>query len=78
MGSKSTIGILLVVIPNSIPTGKTGIFWGVKKSLIYLLPRGGISETHQVYYPETYELEEVLLYIGKKTNSKSIKNVSYS
>ncbi len=28
--------------------------------------------------PETYKLEEFLLYIEKKTNSKSIKNVSYS
>ncbi len=48
--AKSAIGILFVVTRNSISTRKTEIFWGVQKSLIYLLRRGGISETHQVYY----------------------------
>jgi len=45
--TKSAIGILLLVTPNSIPTRKNKIFWGVQKSIIYLLPRGGIPETHE-------------------------------
>jgi hypothetical protein len=48
--AKSAIGILLAVTPNSIPTQKTEIFWGVQTSIIYLPPRGGIPETHQIYY----------------------------